>query len=166
MAEENPQTEPANEPSKKKSKLILFIIIAIILVGASIGGTVFIMSGGEDGSAEEEVVEEVTPPALYFALVPKFQTNYDVNGRQRLFQLAISLQTREPDVIDALAMHSPTIKSRLVILLSGQEFETLGTPEGRESLRQQCLKAVQEILNAEIGKPGVEQVLFTDFVMQ
>jgi len=162
MAEENPPTEAP----KKKGKLILFIVIALLLVGASIGGTVFIMSSGDDGTPEEEVAEEVVLPALYFALVPKFQTNYEVNGRQRLFQLAISLQTREQDVIDALAMHSPTIKSRLVILLSGQEFETLGTQEGRESLREQCLQAVQDILNAEIGKPGVEQVLFTDFVMQ
>jgi len=28
------------------------------------------------------------------------------------------------------------------------------------------LSAVQEIMNKEVGKPGIEKVLFTDFVMQ
>lgn len=161
MAEE----ELEQEPKKSKKPLMLFIILAVVLVAASIGGTIFIM-GDPSETEDEEVVEEVKPAALYFALNPKFQTNYDVNGRPRLFQLAVSLVTRDQEVIDALAMHSPTIKSKLVILLSGQKFDLLGSPEGRETLRQQCLDAVQEILNTEIGKPGVEKVLFTDFVMQ
>lgn len=155
--------EEASEAQQKKSPLLLFIVIALVLVAGSIGGTLFFLSGGGD---EEVVEEEVDPPAIYFAINPKFQTNYDVNGRPRLFQLAIALVTREQDVVDALGMHLPTIKSRLVILLSGQKFETLQTPEGRQQLREQSLAAVREILNAEIGKPGVEQVLFTDFVMQ
>ena len=157
------EVEQADAEEKKKSPLVLFIVVGIVLVAASIGGTVFFMSSGGD----EEVVEEtVDPAAIYFAINPKFQTNYEVNGRQRLFQLAVSLVTREQDVINALATHAPTIKSRLVILLSGQKFDALQTPEGREALRSECLAAVQEILNNEIGKPGVEKVLFTDFVMQ
>lgn len=74
--------------------------------------------------------------------------------------------TREQDVIAALVKHAPTIKSKLVILLSGQQFDVLKTPDGRLALKLECLTAVQEILSAEIGKPGVEKVLFTDFVMQ
>ncbi|MBT8138987.1 MAG: flagellar basal body-associated FliL family protein [Gammaproteobacteria bacterium] len=151
------------EEQKKKSPLLLFIILAVVLVAGSIGGTVLMMSGGGE---EELAEEELEPAAIYYAINPKFQTNYDVNGRPRLFQLAVSLVTREDDVVEALSTHLPTIKSRLVILLSGQKFETLQTPEGREQLREQSLAAVQEILNTEIGKPGVERVLFTDFVMQ
>jgi flagellar FliL protein len=155
----------AEQEVKKKNPLILFIIIGVLLVGASIGGTIFFL-GGSGGDETEEVVEEPDPEAIYFALNPKFKTNYEVNGRPRLFQVAITLVTREQDVIDALGLHSPTIKSRLVILLSGQKYDELQTPEGREALRAECLAAVQKIMNDEIGKPGVEKVLFTDFVMQ
>ena len=157
------EAEEATGEAKKKNPLIWFILLGVVLVGASVGGTVFFMSSDGGG---EEVVEEVDPAAIYYAINPKFQTNYEVNGRQRLFQLAISLVTREQDVIDALATHAPTIKSKLVILLSGQKFAALQTVEGREKLRGECLAAVQQILNNEIGKPGVEKVLFTDFVMQ
>lgn len=157
--------EAGDGEQKKKSPILLFIIGGILLVGLSIGGTLFFVLGG-DSEDESTEVEPGNPPALYYALNPKFQTNYDVNGRQRLFQVAISLLTREQDVVDALAAHSPVIKSKLVILLSGQDFVALQTPDGREQLREECLKAVQEILETEIGKPGVEKVLFTDFVMQ
>lgn len=163
MAEE----EVAEQEKGKKNPLILFIIIGILLVASSIGGTVFFLGGmGGDSAEEEEVAEEVIPDAIYFALNPKFKTNYDVDGRPRLFQVAITLVTREQDVIEALGQHSPTIKSKLVILLSGQKFDELQTPAGREALRSQALDAVQQIMNTEIGKPGVEKVLFTDFVMQ
>ena len=116
MAEE----EVAEEGKGKKNPLILFIIVGILLVVTSIGGTVFFLGGmGGDSAEEDEVAEEVIPEAIYFALNPKFKTNYDVDGRPRLFQVAITLVTREQDVIDALGQHSPTIKSKLVILLSG-----------------------------------------------
>ena len=52
------------------------------------------------------------------------------------------------------------------MLFSGQEFEALQTPEGKEALRQASLAEVQKVMQEKIGKPGVEQVLFTDFVMQ
>ena len=163
MAEEAAEAEEG----KKKNPLILFIAIAVVLVAASIGGTVMILGGvGGGDDAEEVAEEEVTPDALYYSPVPKFNTNYEVDGRQRLFQVGITLVTREQDVIEALAQHAPSIKSKLVILLSGQDFYTLQTPEGRESLRQSCLEAVKGIMEKEIGKPGIEKVLFTDYVMQ
>lgn len=159
------EEQGTEDQAKKKSPILLFILAGVLLVAGSVGGTLFFVLGSGD-TAEEVVEEELKPEALYYALNPKFQTNYEVNGRQRLFQLAISLVTREQDVIDALVTHAPSIKSKLVILLSGQKFADLQTPEGRESLREQSLAAVQGILDIEIGKPGVEKVLFTDFVMQ
>lgn len=153
------------EVSTKKRPIMLFIIIAVLLVLASAAGAYFVFSGSEDKDSDV-VAEVVEPKAIYFALNPKFKTNYQVDGRPRLFQIGMTLVTREQDVIDALMIHGPSIKSRLVILLSGQQAENLQTPEGRELLRVKCLSAVQEIMNKEIGKPGIEKVLFTDFVMQ
>jgi flagellar FliL protein len=52
-----------------------------------------------------------------------------------------------------------------VMLLSGESFEKLQTDEGRVLLQQKLLTAIQEILQKETGKAGIEQVLFTGFVM-
>jgi len=40
------------------------------------------------------------------------------------------------------------------------------TPVGKEMLRQQATSTVQELAQKEIGKLAVEQVLFTNFVLQ
>lgn len=175
MAEQNDAVEQeaegeGNEAGNKGNlrKLIIFGTVALLLVAGAVGGTLYVLGVFDSGEQElaGEEAEEVIPPALYFALNPKFRTNYEVKGRQRLFQVAISLVTRDQEVVDALGKHVPAIKSKLVILLSGQDFEALQTPEGREALRAECLQAVRSIMKKEIGKPGVEQVLFTDFVMQ
>ena len=157
-------SDEQSEVGVKKRPVKLFIFIGLIFVLLSLVVTFFVFSeNNNDGDIE---VAAVDPKAIYFALHPKFKTNYQVDGRPRLFQIGMTLVTREQDVIDALMIHSPSIKSRLVILLSGQQVESLQTPEGRELLRAECLSAVQAIMNKELGKPGIEKVLFTDFVMQ
>ena len=62
--------------------------------------------------------------------------------------------------------HMPLIRNELNMLYSGQVYEELQTDEGREKLRQQSLEAIQKVMRKEIGRPGVEQVLFTNLVMQ
>ena len=52
------------------------------------------------------------------------------------------------------------------MIMAGQTYQEVQTAEGKEYMRQQCLMALRENLEAEIGKPGIEQVLFTNLVMQ
>lgn len=170
MAEET----PVEEVSGGKKKLILLVIVGLVLVGASVGGTLFAlkMMGGSDETAAAEAGDEsaaepaVKLPAVYFPLKPPIIANFNVKGRQRFLQADISLKIREQDAVAAVELHMPMIRNALVMLISGQIYEDLQTPEGRELLRQQSLTEIQSILESEIGKPGVEQVLFTNFVMQ
>jgi flagellar FliL protein len=58
------------------------------------------------------------------------------------------------------------IRNSLILLFSGQVYEELQTDEGRELLRQAALAELQTIIEKELGKPGIEKVLFTNLVMQ
>ena len=73
---------------------------------------------------------------------------------------------RDQAALDALKVHMPLLRNRLVMLLSSQDFEALKTPVGKEMLRQQATASVQELAQKEIGKLAIEQVLFTNFVLQ
>ena len=73
---------------------------------------------------------------------------------------------RENQVIEAIELHMPMIRNSLVLLFGGQIYEELQTAEGKELLRQQALEQLQALLQQEIDQPGIEQVLFTNFVMQ
>ncbi len=74
--------------------------------------------------------------------------------------------TRDEKVIAAVELHMPMIRNNLIILFSGQVYNELQTDEGRQLLKQDSLKELQKIMQQEIGKPGIEKVLFTNFVMQ
>lgn len=151
----------------------LMLLILLLLVVAGIGATLFILdSSSEDAQvefAEEEIGTAITQPspaAIYYPLTPEFVTNFSVRGRQRFVKMDMTLMLRDGQVLPAVELHRPALRNAIVMLMRGQVYDELQTPEGKELLRQHILTAIQEVLQTEIGLPGVEQVLFTNFVMQ
>lgn len=181
MAEDDEKNEDAAEEGASKGgkkKLILFALLVLVLIGVSIGGTLVAVKMlapepepevvlDEDGNPiPEEEAEKPKAPAIYFPLKPPLIVNYMARGRQRFLQAEISIMAREPDVIEAVEIHMPMIRNSLILLFSGQIYEELQTDEGKEILRQQALVELQGIMERELGKPGIEKVLFTNLVMQ
>jgi flagellar FliL protein len=123
--------------------------------------------GGEDEPAPGQAVAAPAPAqAIYVTLGKKMQISLESGGRPHHLQVELSVLTREQAVVEDLGLHTPLLQSRIGSLLGAQDFERLRTEEGKLALRAELLALVQEILLAETGKPGVEQVFFTDFVLQ
>ncbi len=179
--QDNDEQQAAGGALAGKKKLILLVVAGLLVVAASIGGTLWLL-GVFDGDGEpapetaagEQPAEQAAGepagdkprPAMYFPIKPAFVVNFPSKGRQRYMQVDVTVMTRDPDVFNALQQHLPLIKNRLVMLMSGEVYEELQTHEGKELLRQKATEALQEVMQEELGKPGVEQVLFTNFVMQ
>jgi len=157
-----------------RKKILIIVALVIALVGISVGSTLALVKAFGGGSTADTSVENTVSaadesakkPAIYYPLQPVFIVNFESQGRQRFLPAELNLMLRDEAVIAALELHMPAIRNSLVMLFSGQTYEDLQTAEGKELLRQQALLNVQEVLEKEIGKPGVEQVLFTNFVMQ
>ena len=178
--EETGDNEEQAEAKSKKKKIIIFIVLAVVLIGISIGGTLFAVKllspepepevildeNGDPVIDEGEEVIEPKKSAIYFPLKPPIIVNFQARGRQRFMQAEITLMTRDDDVIEAVELHMPVIRNNLVLLFGGQVYEELQTEAGRELLRQQALESLQEIMQQELEKPGIEKLLFTNLVMQ
>ena len=177
------KADAAADTKKSKKKLFLIIGLAVLLIAISVGGTVVALKvlspappAGE--VAEAEQVESTLLPAIYYEMTPNFTINFNVNGRQRYLQAAITLMYRDPLLEELLKLHMPAIRNGLVMLLSAKNFDELQTSEGKEALRAEALEIIrnqlqkeQEALVAsgkseEVSPSNVEQVLFTNFVMQ
>lgn len=163
--------------AKKRKKMIFIISGAVLLILLSVGVTMTLLSlfSGDEKSPEagevaeggaEGAADSTKLPAIYFNLHPAFVVNFEEKGRSRYLQADITLVVRDPEVIKVMEMHMPVVRNLLVILLSSQSFDALQTPEGKEALLAEALVKLQEFLQAEMGKPGVEKVLFVNFVMQ
>ena len=162
------KTEAVKDPATKgKLKLILLLVLGLVLaIGLSVGATWFIMHKSEPAPATDPAAANVKPAAIYEVLTPAFVVNFNQNGRQRYMQVSITMQGRDQAALDALKVHMPVIRNNLVMLFSGQDFATLATPVGQEMLRQKATASVQEVAQKELGKVVIEQLLFTNFVLQ
>ena len=163
------KSEAVKDPATKgKLKLILLLVLALLLaVGLSVGATWFFMHKSASAPAPDAAQSNVKPAAIYEPLAPAFVVNFNQNGRQRYMQVSITLQARNQADLDALKVHMPVIRNNLVMMFSGQGFDTLaGSPVGQEMLRQKATAVVQEVAQKEVGKPVVDQLLFTNFVLQ
>ena len=154
--------------TKGKLKLILVIAAALLLaIGLSVGATWYFMHSNQ---SKPVAVAETAPvgkqPAIFESMAPAFVANFNQNGRQRYMQVSITMLARNQADLDALKVHMPVIRNNLVMLFSGQDFATLASPVGQEMLRQKATASVQEVAQKELGKVVVEQLLFTNFVLQ
>lgn len=171
----------AVEAAARKKKLVMLGVIGLVLLLVAGGGTWFalrMLSDKGEAPAEEKTEEHAPAEAAkeeahgkhkeseYLALDPAFLANYQVSGRAHYLQVSLAVMGRDEEAMGAVKAHMPLLRNRIVMLLSGEVFEQLQGDEGRVQLQQKILKAIQEILQKETGKPQIEQVYFTAFVMQ
>lgn len=170
MAEKKKPAEAKGENGgegggNKKLFLILGAGGLVLAIAAGVGGWM-LAGGGEKPAAEAEAAHAGPPPAIYAPLAEKLVVQIEEGGKLHSVMASISLMAHEQAVIDEVTVHSPLIRSRVVTVLGAQSFSALRTDAGREALRAAVLEAVQQVLKQETGKPGVEQVYFTDLVVQ
>lgn len=160
------EAEKADEQQAKPRTMLILVVAVVVALLTGGGIAAFFMMGSSDESAAVAVQDPNHVPAIYFDFKPPFIVNYQWNGRQRYVQVSLSVLTRKAAVVDALQTHMPLIRNNLLMAFSAQDFDTLRTPEGKEALRQVVLEELQKLLTEKMGEPGIEQVLFTNFVMQ
>ncbi|ROQ22582.1 flagellar basal body-associated protein FliL [Gallaecimonas pentaromativorans] len=175
MAEEL-ELEPVGKKGGGKKKLIIIIVaVLVLLIGAGVAWFLLAGSSGEpakadsteqtqdkEGKAEPKEVGE----ALYVALPQPFVFNVPGNQRSRLVQISVQVMVRGADNEALAKQHLPLIESVLLSTFSQFTEEQLSTSQGRENLRTAAQQAVRDALTPVAGKPVVERVLFTGFVMQ
>lgn len=104
----------------------------------------------------------------YVPLDPSFVANYggSDNGRLQFVRAEVSVRVDSQQASAAVLYHLPALRHALVMLLSRQEEAGVSTSTGREAIRAEALAELRAILEAEEGKPYIEDVLFTDFIVQ
>ena len=161
------------EESKSSSKLL--IIIIAVVIGLAIGGSVaFFLIGGSDDEVQNEAQVQIGPGMVaptaehvfYVKFEEPFMIQLHVKPRERLAQIYIVLTTKTLEDKELGQIHQLLIKSVLSATLSGADTQLYNDQTGREKIKEQCLKAVQDALFSETGKAVVDKVLFTGFVMQ
>lgn len=166
MAEQ--QLQATGKP-KGKRLMIIFSVVALLL-GA--GAAAFFFLGYDDSVKMTESGPQhtqVTPaavPIAYVNLPQPFVFNVTGDSRDRLVQIKTQLMVRGAENEEMARYHSPLIESSLLSTFASATVEQLRSPTGRVELRDRASEDIKAALNAAVGKPVIEKVLFTDFVIQ
>ena len=170
-------------PPKKSKKLLFIIITAVLLAAAGGGGYWFstqksgpatkAASAHSEAASEESGHEAAAGEhtgtkgaSNYLQLEPAFVVNLSDTEAMRYLQVDVQVMSRNPQALEDAKQHMPRIRNSLLLLFGQQRAFDISTREGKEGLQAKALVEVQRVLREETGKPGVDAVYFTSFVMQ
>ncbi|MFC3607651.1 flagellar basal body-associated FliL family protein [Stutzerimonas tarimensis] len=107
-----------------------------------------------------------TGPVSYVNLSPSLVGNYGEGPRLTYYKADVALRVSSSLASDRVKHHEPLIRNELVMLFAEQTDESLGSPDGKEELRQVALKRVQDVLLQEEGQQLVDDLLFNNLIIQ
>lgn len=166
MANAKPKEDPKaadGDAAPKKSKLMLFIIIGVLclLIG---GGASYYFLGMKKDAPEEEVKKVAEPKDPIYVVLDPFTVN--LSGAGQYLQMAITLQMKgEKDGL-RLKTYLPSVRSRVLSILSSKTAEDISTEEGKEALKLQIKEVIERPFAEGSIAPEIAEVLFTAFVIQ
>ena len=101
----------------------------------------------------------------YYPIEQAFTANLADGGG--FAQIGISLSTYfDSRVGDNIERQMIPIRSAILMVLSDQQAEVLATPEGKQMLQRQLTKSINQVLREKEGFGGVDNVYFTNLVVQ
>ncbi len=118
--------------------------------------------------AEEEEGEEIEKePLMYYEIEPNILTFYQGTGKKIGYVVVqINLAVRGQENYDLVELHVPLIQDNLIDFFNKQDKSIIQPFSEREKLRLQAQASVEAILQQEVGKDIIENLLFTNYVFQ
>jgi len=136
--------------------------------GGHEGGGGHVVSGAHLPAKGIDLPSPANPAAYqatYFQLQTPFTSN--MSDTDAFAQISIAVSTYyDIRVVDAIKAHEMAIRSQVLMMLAEQPVEALSTPEGKRALQAKIKTVINDILKQKTGYGGVDNVYFTNFVIQ
>jgi len=175
MAEEEAGAEVLEDGGKKKKMIIIAVAVLLIAAGAGLYFTGFFedeaapvaVESNEEGAGEtsNEVDDGETTELLYHELKPPFMVNFS-KGSIKVLRVTLSLMAKSEKAIDAAKSHDPVIRNNILMLLSGENLDVLKTADGKEKLQTSIKEEINKVLEERKASAKIDEVFFTELVMQ
>jgi len=164
----------------KRRLLILIAVASVLLIAAGGGAAWYFLGVHDNGTAvaggkgkkakaaaeSSGTAEPVMAPPIYHPLDPPFVANLPPGGKAKLIQAAVRIQTRDPALVSFLQQNDPMVRHHLLSLLGAQDAAALMTRSGREQLQADVQGTLAKLVLDNGGEGTVENVYFTQFVLQ
>jgi flagellar protein FliL len=185
-------TAPVKKKGGKMKKLMLFLIVTIVIGGGGVGAGLWATQEGYFGQkAHAKEAEDPNRPKLvvregvdapdtlprgrkpdprlyqpsYYPIEETFTSN--LRDSSEMIQISVGVSTYyDEKMLAALELHEMALRSSILLTLSNQDALQISTPGGKQVLKKDLKRAINDVLEAKEGFGGVDDVYFTSFVIQ
>lgn len=177
MAEQE-EDVASEEKAGSKKKLLIIAGGAVLLLIMTFAGLYFSgffdeekisetaeLSESNSTESAEQAGESEAGETIYHDMTPPFMVNFS-EGRIKILKIAISVMAKGDEVIEAVKKHDPLIRNNILMMLSAQNPEMLKTTDSKEALQASIKEEINKVLAERKVSSKVEDVFFTDLVMQ
>jgi flagellar protein FliL len=165
----NQQAAPQSAKPGPLKRILLIVLIAILAAGAAGGGVWFFMSRHAGSApAAASAPPPLTPTAVpvYYALEPMTVNLQSDDGETHYLRIGLTLKLDSQATQDALVARMPEIRSRLLLALSNKHPSDLAPLDGKRALAAELAALISQPSDPRGTPAKVEDVLFTEFVVQ
>lgn len=115
-----------------------------------------------DGSSPKDASKY---EATYYQVEAPFTSNLKDSGAFAQISLAIATYY-DSRVLDNIKQHEIAVRSAVLMRIADKDEMELSTPDGKEALQKELKGAINKVLLEKAGFGGVDNVYFTNFVIQ
>jgi flagellar protein FliL len=149
-------------------RIILIVLIALLAAGAAGAGTWFFMSRHEPAPAPAQTTSAAPALAIpvFFPLEPMTVNLQSDDGQQHYLRIGLTLKLNDPKVQQQLTDHMPEVRSRVLLALSNKHPDDLAPLEGKRALATELKTLIEQPNDKGAAPISIDDVLFTEFVVQ
>ncbi|MCH4562953.1 flagellar basal body-associated protein FliL [Halomonas sp. EGI 63088] len=154
--------------SKGGSRKLLWLMVILVILSSSVAAAViYLVLDQRDGAvlASTEAVPERRAPI--FVKIDPFTVNLadDAYG-SRLLYAGLSLKVGDEETREILEEHMPQVRSRLLMMFAGKQAGDLTDPGNKQRLGDQVMAVLDPPMTDHQPELVIEDVLFTEFIVQ
>ncbi len=164
----------AGAPEAPRSRKKLFIILGAtvaLLAAGGVGAWFFLKKPAEADKADKggkaaPAAEQKAKKAPIFVPFEPLVVNLRDENIERMMQIAFSFEAADSKAGDAVKVHTPAIRNRLIMLLTSKSSADLAGREGKEKLAKEIVEEARTAMGATKEAPVIEAVHFTSIIVQ
>lgn len=128
---------------------------------------------GNKSEALEDTKEEgkegakvaIVKPQFY-KFTPSIVTNVMSKDQIKYIRIDVELMTKNESDLENIRNYGPLLRSEVVSILNSAPFDDFATVEARDKVRKRILDKLKSVMTEHVDHEVIDQVLFTNFVIQ
>jgi flagellar protein FliL len=149
--------------SGRMKRILLIALGLIVLLGAGGAGAYYYFLQKPGPNAPAKAAPSVPP--VFFPL-ESMTVNLQSDDTMHYLRIGLTLKLPDQKAQAALTERMPEVRSHILMLLSAKRPDDLAGIDGKRELAKELLETVQKTGGTPDSPARVQEVLFTEFVVQ